>query len=168
MTEAWFYKPGDHYVLDDLSGFKVRRSKTRTIPGGQTGQAVVDRKRWEPQQPQDFVRGVVDDQTVDVARPRQENQFMVVGTFVVSPAAPGAASIAVESTAGMAVGDMLQIMLDSGENFSVAISEISGGTIALAAPLPASVGTLGDPAQNMVLDLTAPKMPLNWIGPGAA
>ncbi|ACI52200.1 conserved hypothetical protein [Gluconacetobacter diazotrophicus PA1 5] len=168
MTEAWYYNPADHYVLDDISGFKVRRSRTRTIPGGQTGQAVVDRKRWEPQQPQDFVRGVVDDQTVDVARPRQQNQFMMVGTFITQAASVGAFAIVVDSAVGMTAGDTLQIMLDSGINFTAQITSIEGSTIALATPLPASVGTLGDPAQNMVLDLTAPQAPLNWIGPGAA
>ncbi|WP_144880230.1 hypothetical protein [Gluconacetobacter diazotrophicus] len=154
MTEAWYYNPGDHYVLDDMSGFKVRRSRTRTIPGGQTGQAVVDRRRWEPQQPQDFVRGVADDQSVDVARPRQDDRFMMVGTVVTRPAPAGAVAIMVASVAGMGVGDTVQVMLDSGVNFVTQVRGIAGGTITLAAPLPASVGA-GDPAGNMVLDLSA-------------
>jgi hypothetical protein len=164
VTEAWIYRPGDHYVLDDLSGFKVRRSRTRTIPGGQTGQAVVDARRWEPQQPQDFVRGAADDQTVDVARPRQANRSMMVGTVVTQPAAAGATGIVVDSTLGMNAGDTLQIMLDSGVNFITQAHAIVGvGGVTLAAPLPASVGTLGDPMQNMVLDLTAPQPALNWM-----
>lgn len=166
MSEPWYYNPGDHYVLDDLSGFKVRRSKTRTIPGGQTGQAVVDRARWEPQQPQDFAVGIADDQTVDLARPRQENRFMMVGTTIAAPAQAGARVIVVQSAAGIGPGDWLQIMLDSGVNVTAQVASVAGASVTLAAPLPGAVGMLGDPPQNLVLDLSAPGAALNW--PGAA
>lgn len=162
MTEAWYYAAGDHYVLDDLTGFKRRASKCRQIPGGQTGNALVDRRRWEPQQPQDFVTGVPDDQTAAPLRPRQENQFMVVASFVVAHSPARSDTIQVDSTAGMAAGDQLQIMLDSGENFRAAAQAIDGNSITLSAPLPASVGLSGDPMQNSVLDLTAPTAALNW------
>ncbi|GBQ90374.1 hypothetical protein AA13595_2876 [Gluconacetobacter johannae DSM 13595] len=153
MTEAWFYNPGDHYVLDDLSGFKVRRSKARTIPGGQTGQAVVDRRRWEAQQPQDFVRGVADDQTVDIARPRQRDCFTVVGTVVTGAAGVGANGVPVAGTFGFSVGDRIQIMLDRGENFVTDIVAISGAVLTISPALPGAVGGLGDLAGNMVLQL---------------
>lgn len=153
MSEPWCYRPGDHYVLDDLSGFKVRRSRARTIPGGQTGQALVDGRRWEAQQPQDFVRGVADDQSVDVARPRQENRFTVVGTCVVAPCAAGSGVVAVASTVGFAVGDRIQIMLDRGENVAVVIAEIGGGMLTVVPALPGAAGCLGGGMENMVLKM---------------
>lgn len=153
MGEPWCYRPGDHYVLDDLSGFKIRRSRARTIPGGQTGQAVVDRRRWEAQQPQDFVRGVADDQSVDVARPRQENRFTVVGTCVSAPAAAGSAVVAVMSCFGFSVGDRVQIMLDRGENIVATITAIGGGELTVAPVLPGAVGALAGGMENMILKL---------------
>lgn len=153
MSEPWRYRPGDHYVLDDLSGFKIRRSRARTIPAGQTGQALVDGRRWEAQQPQDFVRGVADDQSVDVARPRQENRFTVVGTCVAAPAAAGSGVVAVASTFGFAVGDRVQIMLDRGENVAVSVVAIGGGMLTIAPVLPGAAGVLGGGMENMVLKI---------------
>ncbi len=163
MTEAWYYAPADHYVLDDMTGFKRRSSKCRMIPGGQTGNLYVEAKHWEPEHPQDFVQGIADDQTVDIPRSRQTDQFMIVSTNVAAPAGTGATAIDVASVFGMSNGDTVQIMLDSGENFTTTISSIDGATLNLAAALPAPVGSLvGDPPENMVIDLTAPRAPMNW------
>ena len=46
MADDKHYIGGDNYILDDLSGFKIRRSKTRVIPGGQTGGLAVSPLRW--------------------------------------------------------------------------------------------------------------------------
>nr|WP_246375832.1 hypothetical protein [Gluconacetobacter takamatsuzukensis] len=136
-----------------MSGFKIRRSRARTIPGGQTGQALVDGRRWEAQQPQDFVRGVADEQGVDVARPRQENRFVVVGTSVSAPVAAGGAVVPVVSNCGFAVGDRIQVMLDRGENVVATIVAVGGGTLEIAPALPGAVGFLGGGMENMVLKL---------------
>jgi len=146
---------GDNYILDDLSGFKIRASKAKIIPGGITGNLAVAPKRWEPQQPQDFVRGVRDDQTVSLARPRQTDQFVILGTYVTAPSARGTNVITVASTVGFAFGQTVQIMLDSGVNFQVVLTDISGNTMTLLKPLPASVGEhYGDPIENSVLSLS--------------
>lgn len=152
----WYYNPGDNWVLDDLSGFKIRRSKARTIPGGQTGGAVVAPKRWEPQQPQDFVRGIPDQQVPDLVRPRQSNRFTVVGSNVTAPAGRGDGAIQVASTAGFVVNSTIQIMLDTGENFLTGLAGVSGSSLLLGTPLPATVGTLyGDPIENLVIAYSA-------------
>ena len=143
---------GDNYILDDLSGFKIRASKARIIPGGITGNLAVSPSRWEPQQPQDFVRGVYDDISVSLARPRQKNQFVIVGTFVTAPSPARSSTITVDSTVGFRGGSLIQIMLDSGVNFQTPIASISGNVMTLVERLPASVGTLfGDPIENSVL-----------------
>jgi hypothetical protein len=161
MADDRHYVGGDNYLLDDLSGFKIRASKAKMIPGGQTGQLMVAPKRWEPQQPQDFVRGVRDDQTVAVARPRQKNQFVILGTYVTAPAAVGASVISVESTVGFSVGMTLLIMLDTGVNFLTILVGIGGGTFTLDTPLPATVGTYyGDPIENSIIATTEAIPPL--------
>lgn len=153
MANQLWYNPGDYYQLDDLSGFKIRASRSRKIPGGQTGGLIVAPERWEAQQPQDFVKGVVDDQTVPEPRPRQTNQFTILATFVTAPSARGTGVITVDSTVGFTVNDNVYVMLDSGENFATSIGEIiDGHTFLLGTPLPFSVGTLyGDPIENVVL-----------------
>jgi hypothetical protein len=138
--------------LDDLSGFKIRRSIAKVIPGGITGGLAVSPLRWEPQNQQDFVTGVRDDQTVDIARPRQENRFVIVGTYVTAPSARGSNQITVASTVGFQATSLALIMLDSGENFQARINSIAGNVMTLFTNLPASVGTLyGDPIENSVL-----------------
>src|SRR5580700_582205 len=103
MADDRHYVGGDNYLLDDLSGFKIRASRARIIPGGITGNLAVAPQRWEPQQPQDFVRGVYDDITVALARPRQKNQFVIVGTYVTAPSAPQTRTITVDSSNGFSV-----------------------------------------------------------------
>ena len=163
MTEAWYYAPADHYVLDDMTGFKRRASKCRMIPGGQTGNLFVEASHWEAEHPQDFVQGIADDQTVDIPRSRQTDRFMIPSTNVVVPAATGATAIDVASSFGMSAGDTVQIMLDSGENFTTTLQSIDGATLNLTAPLPGPVGSIvGDPPENLVIDLTAPRAAMNW------
>ena len=152
MADDRHYVGGDNYILDDLSGFKIRRSKARIIPGGITGNLAVSPQHWEPQQPQDFVTGVRDDQTVDLNRPRQQNQFVVVGTYVTAPSARGSNQITVASSVGFASGSLVLIMLDSGENQRASIISIVGNTWMIGPLLTSSVGMLyGDPIENSVL-----------------
>ena len=82
MPYGTYYKPGDWNVIDDFSGFRLKHSQVRRIPGGQTGGMLVARERWENQHPQDFVRGEPDSQVVPETRPRQPNRFTVVASFV--------------------------------------------------------------------------------------
>lgn len=156
MSNDRWYNPGDNYILDDLSGFKIRASRARKIPGGQTGNLLVAPERWEPQQPQDFVRGVPDVQLPDLVRPRQKNRFTILATFVTAPSAFMTYVITVDSTEGFAVGNNCQLMLDSGVNQLVAIAAISGNDITLATPLRGTVGTsYGDPIENTLIFFNA-------------
>lgn len=155
MANDRWYNPGDYYQLDDLSGFKIRASRSRKIPGGQTGGLIVAPERWEEQQPQDFVQGVVDEQWVPEPRPRQQNQFTWLSTFVTLPAARGTGIISVDSVIGWTVNDNAYLMLDSGEQFLTSIAGISGNQIYLGTPLPFSVGSIyGDPIENSLIWLS--------------
>lgn len=78
------YKPGSFYRICDRTGFATRAEDTQMEWNG----LIVDRRVWEARQPQDFVTGVPDNQTVPYARPRSPNlaagatlsaQFEVLG-----------------------------------------------------------------------------------------
>lgn len=66
------YIPGSFYRICDRTGFAVRAEDTRTEWQG----LIVDKRVFEARQPQDFVTGVPDNQTVPYARPRQANTFV--------------------------------------------------------------------------------------------
>jgi hypothetical protein len=101
-----------------------------------------------------LVRGVVDDQSVPQPRPRQKNQFVVLGTWVTAPAARFATAIQVDDTTGFTIGMALQIMLDNGSNFQTAVASVVGNVLNLGSPMPGAVGgNYGDPIENMVLSL---------------
>src|SRR6185312_4296892 len=142
MPRDLFYIGGTFYRIDDRSGFKRRSFDTRKEWTG----LIVDRNLWEPRQPQDFVKGIVDDQTVPEPRPRQPNVFLgFLTTTTNANAALGATVIPLTSTAQMQNGDTVQIMLDSGVFFKSTISGAPSSTsITLAQGLPsiASSGAL--------------------------
>lgn len=152
MADDKHYIPGDFYRICDRTGFKVRAGKTQK----EWNNLIVRGKSWEPRQPQDFVRGVVDDQTVPEARPRQTNVFIgPLGTFVSVAADAGDVAISVETTTRMQAGDFVSVMLDNGESFNTIIFSVLDSTsFQTTTPLPwsASVG-------NSVIDKTAYSQP---------
>lgn len=111
---------------------------------------------WEARQPQDFVQGVSDDQTVVDPRPRQINQFQgPLGTILTANQVAGSTFILVQSSVRMIPGDFLNVMLDTGVNFRVAIKDILSDTlIQLAKPLPHSAAN-----GNVVIDTSAVSTP---------
>lgn len=154
MSSEWYYNPGDYYQLDDLSGFKIRASRSRKIPGGQTGGLIVAPERWETQHPQDFVRGIIDDQTVPQARPRQTNRFTIVATWVTAFSPRLTRTVTVDSTQGFNVNDKLSVMLDNGDPYYPTLVAIRGNVLYLTPVLPHGVGgNFGDPIQNVIVDL---------------
>lgn len=68
---ADLYRPGDHYKICDVCGFKVRASATKKRWDGM----VVCEADWEARHPQDFVRGKVDRQNVSDPRPEAADTF---------------------------------------------------------------------------------------------
>ncbi len=154
MADDRHYVGGDNYILDDLSGFKIRTSIAKRIPGGQTGNLYVAPQRYEVQQPQDLVKGVVDNQSVAIARPRQTNRFTVTAANVAAFSPRLSFYVTVDTLDGFAVGDFLQIMLDSGVNQKVVLISYAGLVMRIGSVLQGNVGgTVGDPPENMVIDL---------------
>lgn len=112
---------------------------------------------FEERQPQDLVTGVRDEQAVDQPRPRQTNRFVVTGAQVVLPSARGALAVTVDSAVGFDVGNTVQVMLDNGVPFVVALTGVTGNVLSWSSafPLPYSVGgPLGDPLDNAVINIS--------------
>jgi len=111
MADDKHYVMGDFYRIDDRTGFKVRARKTRQEWTG----LIVDRARWEARQPQDFVKGVTDDQNVPLPRPRSVDAYDgPLHTFITVAAAVGDLVINVNETARMYPGDQIELALDAG------------------------------------------------------
>lgn len=69
------YSPGNYWRICDLSGKRVRASDTVTLWNG----LIVARDWYEARNPQDFVRGVADNQRVPDPRPESADVFLEVG-----------------------------------------------------------------------------------------
>ena len=99
---------------------------------------------WQPRHPQDFVRGVADDQTVPVVR---SDVVQSMGTTTLSSAASkNAVTVTLASVSGLTDRDALGIVLDTGEchwTFSDGIPA-AGGVVTLGSYLPgnASLGNI--------------------------
>lgn len=65
------YVPGDHNVIDDLHGFKLKRSECRM----RWDNVLVPVGDFEERHPQDFLRSRRDKIKVRDARPEQDNVF---------------------------------------------------------------------------------------------
>ena len=67
------FKLGDHNVICDRTGFKVKASDTKR----EWNNLIVREQSWETRQPQDFVRGRGDRQSVPHPRPEPETDTFV-------------------------------------------------------------------------------------------
>lgn len=156
MADDKHYVPGSFYRIDDRTGFKVRAEKTKAEWTG----LIVRDQSWEPRQPQDFVKGVRDDQSVPFPRPRQTDKFQ--GPLCTTIAVAGNAGdqiIYVRSSIRMAVGDVLNVMLDSGSNLVCTIVDIpSTVSVQISPSLTAPVSVL-----NQVVDTSA--VSPSYLGP---
>lgn len=145
------YIPGDFYRIDERTGRKVRAKDTRKEWTGR----IVNVDSWEERQPQDFVRGVRDDQFVPEPRPRQVDTFLGPLTTTLSakftPSNPPWL-LNVVSTVRMENGDKLQIILDGDANTATTTitSIISLTQIQISTNLPFSASS-----GNLVTDISA-------------
>jgi len=66
------YRPGSFYRVCDRTGFAERAGRTKM----QWNNIIVWDRVYEARQPQDFVKGIPDDQTVPLPRPRQPATYV--------------------------------------------------------------------------------------------
>jgi hypothetical protein len=77
MGKADYYKDGDYNGICDQCGFKYKFSKLKKTWNG----LYTCSKCFEIRNPQDYVRGVRDQQSVPVDRPETPDEFVDV-TFI--------------------------------------------------------------------------------------
>jgi len=133
------YRPGDFYRICDRTGFATRAGATKKEWTG----LYVQTKVWEIRQPQDFVKGVIDDQTVPDARPRSIDVFVgPLTTNIAIQANPGATLLNVNSSIRFLPGDKIIVVTDTVSLYTSVVNTPSGTQITIANPLPffASVG----------------------------
>lgn len=151
MGRENYYKPGSFYRIDDRTGFAVRAERTRKEWNG----LVVWSRVWEPRQPQDFVKGVRDDQTVPEGRPRAAFSFVgpLQSTLSASVAAGGSA-ISVAAPFSANVGDKVGVMLnqDLGVMAYFTVTSV-GASYGVTPPFPG-----GANSGNLVVNLSAPEL----------
>ena len=124
---------GDWLVVSDRSGMTRYNSEMRMTWDG----LYVDKDEWNPREPQDFVRGIPDDQSVPISRP--DIRTTAGQTTVKVTALKNALSIDLTTTTGISSGDSISITLDDGIIFSTySFGEPSGDTITLGTYLPAN------------------------------
>lgn len=148
MADDKHYVPGDFYRICDMTGFKVRAGRTAK----QWNNIIVRQKSWEPRQPQDFVRGVTDYQSVPEPRPRQINVFLgPLTTSLTAAAAINATTLHVESSVRMLVGDAVRLPLDNGNEYAGTVNSTPTETTVIVNPaLPYSASS-----GNVLTDITA-------------
>jgi len=78
MGHADYYKAGDYNVICDQCGFKFKASECKM----QWNNLFVCSECYEERQPQDFVRGLKDNQQVPIPRPEGEPKFI---TRIITP-----------------------------------------------------------------------------------
>lgn len=125
MADDKHYVGGDFYRICDRTGFKVRAKRTRKEWTG----LIVRDQSWEPRQPQDFVTGVRDDQSVYDPRPRSVDAYE--GELISSLSADadaGSINISIQNTSRMFPGDNIGVMLDDGILQRNTILFITNGT----------------------------------------
>lgn len=123
------YRPGDHYRIDDMSGFKVRASKTRKQWNG----LIVRADRFEARHPQDFVRARRDNQAVTDPRPIPEPQWLDTVTSTVGEHVAGSTVINVVSTTGFAANDYAWFPTGEGLHRSL-IQSLTATSLTIANP----------------------------------
>jgi hypothetical protein len=145
MGRHLHFKMGSFYRQDDRTGFPQRAERTRMEWTG----LIVDKKVWEPRQPQDLVKGVQDQQSVPDARPLPPPVFIGPIYVQLSANCPvGTTSLPLPSLVGLNAGDRIGVMLDSGVLFNTTIASVVSSGITIPAPgLPNSAA-----AGNLITD----------------
>ena len=141
-TERHF-KMGSFYRICDRTGFATRAERTRKEWTG----LIVRDAQWEPRQPQDFVKGVIDDQTVPQPRPRQVDAYDgPLHTYVTNNAGIGDVTITVNNTSRMYAGDSINLELDNGATLQTTIVKIwsDGVKLTIGTPLTWSISVNND------------------------
>lgn len=154
------YVPGSFYRVCDRTGFATRSYRTRM----QWNNIIVREDVWEARQPQDFVQGVTDDQTVPLPRPRSVDAYDgPLHTFVTAAGVPGDVTIFVNNTSRMYAGDSIELVLDNGNILQTMIVQVTSvNELVINDPLPSTISVNND--LTNLSAVSPPNLP-NYISP---
>lgn len=133
MPVRHFFKPGSWNRICDQTGFAVRAENTRK----QWNNLIVRTQSFEYRNPQDFVRGVRDEQNAPDPRPRSPFVFEGGSTTLSANAAIRATTLLLTAPIGLINGNIVSIMLDSGNVFLGTVVSMTGLTLVVSQPIPA-------------------------------
>ena len=133
MADDKHFVGGSFYRICDMTGFKIRAERTAK----QWNSLIVRDQSWEPRQPQDFVKGVRDEQAAPEPRPRQTNVFLgPLTTTLEADADPGDTQLTVLSSVRMEVGDRIMLPVLDTTYYGNITSVPDPFTINIDPPLP--------------------------------
>lgn len=140
------YVAGDHWLIDDRTGERIRKSESVQEWNG----AIVRRDDAEPRHPQEFVRGRADRQAVRPARPEAPDEFTgppVSVTLYRHEA--GEFEIPIEDASEFYGDNRVSLLLENGDSFTAVVGWVTRTrTLVLETPLPWAV-TAGTIVTNM-------------------
>jgi hypothetical protein len=128
------YRAGGFLRSDDRSGFTRHAEDTQKEWNG----LIVGKDLWEARQPQDFVRGVADDQTVPDARPIPPDVFTgPLYTTTTANIGIGATFLPLTAVNGFSAGSVIGVMLDTGVLFNTTqVGAAAADGVTIANPMP--------------------------------
>jgi len=136
------YEPGNNWVHDDKTGFKIR---ARDAVKEWTG-LVTHRDRVEQRHPQEYVRTRRDKQSVSDPRPQPVATYIgPLKTALAAAADPGTATLEVENSSRFEPADRVEVLQKDGSVLRTIVLSVPDSThIILNAPLTwfAEVGAL--------------------------
>ena len=132
------YIHGAHNVICDRSGFKVKSTEVRK----EWNNSVVRKEDFESRHPQDYVRGVRDDQSVDNPRPGAADINTHNETTLDAAELAGQTVLSVTATTNMTAGDAIMVELDDGTfHLSNIASLVAGDTVTIADAIPSKAAS---------------------------
>lgn len=146
MGTELHYKLGSFYRVCDRTGFATRAGRTKMEWNG----LIVRDDVWEIRQPQDYVTGVPDIQTVPMARPRQVDAYDgPLHTSLTVQANNSDTLLFVVNAARQFAGDEIGVALDDGELLQTMILHVNlvANTLKIQTPIP-SVASVGNDIVN--------------------
>ncbi len=132
------YRKGQHLIICDRTGFQAHSGDARK----EWNHSVVRREDYEARHPQDFVRGVKDDQSVSDPRPGATDIPTHSETTLDAAELAGQTILSVTSTSNMTVGDSILIALDNDTFHLSTLQSISAGdTVTIVDALPSKAAS---------------------------
>lgn len=132
------FRKGQHLVICDRTGFQAHSGDVRK----EWNHSVVRREDYEARHPQDFVRGVRDNQSVGNPRPGATDIPTHSETTLDAAELAGQTVLSVTSTGNMKAGDSILVALDNEVfHLSTIVSFSAGDTVTIADAIPSKAAS---------------------------